>query len=135
MCVKYVRFAAIRTACSTACSRLKCVGCRRRRRALRTSTSSPSNSGQEPAGISLASVQYAKSPMRKPRIGRWPWRRGIGVMRITDSTCVFAREILPQQTGRIGYAVRVAPNHFDDPLTRPCHPLLKWATGGAKKGE
>jgi len=53
----------------------------------------------------------------------------------TDSTCVFAREILPQQTGRIGYAVRVAPNHFDDPLTRPCHSLLKWATGEAKKGE
>jgi len=53
----------------------------------------------------------------------------------TDSTCVFAREILPQQTGRIGYAVRVAPNHFDDPLTRPCHSLLKWATGGAKKSE
>ncbi|RPI07759.1 MAG: alpha-glucan family phosphorylase, partial [Acidobacteriales bacterium] len=48
----------------------------------------------------------------------------------TDSTCVFAREVLPQQTGRIGYAVRVAPNHFDDPLTRPCHSLLKWATGG-----
>jgi starch phosphorylase len=48
----------------------------------------------------------------------------------TASTCVFAREVLPQQTGRIGYAVRVAPNHFDDPLTRPCHSLLKWATGG-----
>jgi len=50
-----------------------------------------------------------------------------------DSTCVFAREILPQQTGRIGYAVRVSPNHCDDPLTRPCYPLLKWATGGAAR--
>jgi len=52
-----------------------------------------------------------------------------------DSTYVFAREILPRQTGRIGYAVRVAPNHFDDPLTRPCCSLLKWAAGGeARQG-
>ena len=49
----------------------------------------------------------------------------------TETTCLFGREILPQQTGRIGYAVRVAPNHFDDPLTRPCHSPVKWATGGA----
>ncbi|MCC7173851.1 MAG: alpha-glucan family phosphorylase [Bryobacterales bacterium] len=46
---------------------------------------------------------------------------------------VFEREILPQQTGRIGYAARISPNHFDDPLTRPCHALLKWATGGSGK--
>ncbi|HSW49942.1 MAG TPA: alpha-glucan family phosphorylase, partial [Bryobacteraceae bacterium] len=46
-----------------------------------------------------------------------------------DSTYVFAREIVPRQTGRIGFAVRVAPNHFDDPLTRPCSSLLKWAEG------
>jgi starch phosphorylase len=52
-----------------------------------------------------------------------------------DSTYLFAREIVPQQTGRIGYAVRIAPNHYDDPLTRPCYPLLKWATGGpARRG-
>ncbi len=50
-----------------------------------------------------------------------------------EATCVFAREILPQQTGRIGYAVRIAPNHCDDPLTRPCYPLLKWATGEAAR--
>jgi starch phosphorylase len=46
-----------------------------------------------------------------------------------DSVYVFAKQILPQRTGRIGYTVRVAPNHFDDPLTRPCHSLLKWAVG------
>ncbi len=41
---------------------------------------------------------------------------------------VFAREILPGRTGRIGYAVRVSPNHCDDPLTRPCPDLLRWGT-------
>jgi glycogen phosphorylase len=40
----------------------------------------------------------------------------------------FAREILPGRTGRIGYAVRVSPNHCDDPLTRPCPDLLRWGT-------
>jgi starch phosphorylase len=49
------------------------------------------------------------------------------------STYVFSREILPRHTGRIGYAVRVAPNHYDDPLTRPCSPLLKWAAGGGSR--
>lgn len=39
---------------------------------------------------------------------------------------VFRKEFLPQQTGRLGYSIRVSPNHCDDPLTRPCHPLLKW---------
>jgi starch phosphorylase len=39
---------------------------------------------------------------------------------------VFRREFLPQQTGRLGYSIRISPNHYDDPLTRPCHPLLKW---------
>ncbi|MCS6954186.1 MAG: alpha-glucan family phosphorylase [Bryobacterales bacterium] len=45
-----------------------------------------------------------------------------------DSVFIFARDVQPQQTGRLGYTVRVAPNHFDDPLTRPCNPLLKWAS-------
>jgi starch phosphorylase len=43
---------------------------------------------------------------------------------------VFGKEILPDRTGRLGYALRVSPNHFDDPLTRPCTSLLKWSTGG-----
>ncbi len=46
------------------------------------------------------------------------------------TACVFGREVLPQQTGRIGYAVRVTPNHYDDPLTRPCNSPLKWAGSG-----
>jgi len=44
-----------------------------------------------------------------------------------DSVFIFARDVQPQQTGRLGYTLRVAPNHHDDPLTRPCNALLKWA--------
>ncbi|MEN6535911.1 MAG: alpha-glucan family phosphorylase [Bryobacteraceae bacterium] len=45
-----------------------------------------------------------------------------------DSVHIFSRDVLPQQTGRLGYTVRIVPNHYDDPLTRPCHPPLKWVT-------
>ncbi len=41
---------------------------------------------------------------------------------------VFANEFTVQQTGRVGYSVRVTPNHFDIPLTRPCNALLKWVS-------
>ncbi len=40
---------------------------------------------------------------------------------------VFGRQIRPEQTGRLGYSVRITPNHCEDPLTRPCNPLMKWA--------
>lgn len=40
---------------------------------------------------------------------------------------IFEREVVPRQTGRIGYAVRITPNHYGDPLSRPSHALLKWA--------
>jgi len=40
---------------------------------------------------------------------------------------VFSREFVPQQTGRLGFSVRVSPNHQDDPSARPCRSLLKWA--------
>jgi starch phosphorylase len=46
------------------------------------------------------------------------------------ASTVFGREILPDRTGRLGYSLRVSPNHFDDPLTRPCTSLLKWSSGG-----
>jgi glycogen phosphorylase len=39
---------------------------------------------------------------------------------------VFGREFVPLETGRLGYSLRVSPNHYDDPLTRPCNSLLKW---------
>ena len=44
------------------------------------------------------------------------------------SVAVFGKDIVPERTGRLGYALRVSPNHFDDPLTRPCTSLLKWST-------
>jgi len=42
---------------------------------------------------------------------------------------VFQREFVPHQTGRLGYSLRITPNHYDDPLTRPCNALLKWSVG------
>jgi starch phosphorylase len=41
---------------------------------------------------------------------------------------VFGKDILPERTGRLGYALRISPNHFEDPLTRPCSSLLKWSS-------
>ena len=39
---------------------------------------------------------------------------------------VFENQLTLQQTGRLGYSVRISPNHFDNPLTRPCNSRLKW---------
>ncbi|MEP7353557.1 MAG: alpha-glucan family phosphorylase [Acidobacteriota bacterium] len=39
----------------------------------------------------------------------------------------FRRDLVPPITGRLGVAVRISTNHFEDPLTRPCNSLLKWA--------
>jgi glycogen phosphorylase len=47
-------------------------------------------------------------------------------IRQTGSVITFGREFLPHQTGRLGYALRVSPNHFEDPLTRSCYALLRW---------
>jgi starch phosphorylase len=47
-----------------------------------------------------------------------------------ERVAVFARDIVPERTGRLGYALRVSPNHFDDPLARPCNSLLKWSSLG-----
>jgi starch phosphorylase len=44
-----------------------------------------------------------------------------------DAVYAFGREFVPFTTGRLGYALRVSPNHCDDPLNRPCNALLKWA--------
>jgi glycogen phosphorylase len=43
---------------------------------------------------------------------------------------VFGKDVVPERTGRLGYALRVSPNHFEDPLTRPCTSLLKWSSVG-----
>ena len=39
---------------------------------------------------------------------------------------VFERQFVPQQTGRLGYALRIGPNHDENPLTRPTNSLIKW---------
>src|SRR5580704_11585160 len=46
------------------------------------------------------------------------------------SLAVFGKDIVPERTGRLGYALRVSPNHVEDPLTRPCGSLLKWSSAG-----
>ena len=46
--------------------------------------------------------------------------------RVDGDVAVFGREIVPEHTGRLGYAIRVSPNHDDNPLTRPVTSLLKW---------
>ncbi|MBI2681048.1 MAG: alpha-glucan family phosphorylase [Candidatus Solibacter usitatus] len=49
-----------------------------------------------------------------------------------ESVTIFGKQIVPNLTGRLGYALRISPNHYDDPLTRPCSTLLKWEAGGAQ---
>jgi glycogen phosphorylase len=44
------------------------------------------------------------------------------------SVAVFSKEMVPERTGRLGYALRISPDHFDDPLTRRCTSLLKWSS-------
>jgi len=46
------------------------------------------------------------------------------------AVATFGRDIVPERTGRLGYALRVSPNHFDDPMTRPCTSPLKWSNVG-----
>jgi starch phosphorylase len=48
----------------------------------------------------------------------------------SGQVAVFGKDVMPERTGRVGYALRVTPNHFDDPLTRPCTSLLKWSSIG-----
>lgn len=43
------------------------------------------------------------------------------------SAFVFAKDYIPTHTGRLGYSFRISPNHYEDPLTRPCNSLIKWA--------
>jgi len=48
-----------------------------------------------------------------------------------DTIALFGRDIVPERTGRLGFAFRISPNHFDDPLTRPSGGLLKWSSTGS----
>ena len=42
----------------------------------------------------------------------------------------FGKDFAPLTTGRLGFAARISPNHFHDPLNRPCNSPMKWITGG-----
>jgi len=44
-----------------------------------------------------------------------------------NGMCFFEREFIPHQTGRLGYTLRIFPNHTEDPLSRPCRTQMKWA--------
>ena len=46
------------------------------------------------------------------------------------AVAVFSKDIMLERTGRLGYALRVSPNHYDDPITRACSSLMKWSTVG-----
>jgi starch phosphorylase len=39
----------------------------------------------------------------------------------------FECSYIPRHTGRLGYALRISPNHYTNPLTRPCNDLIHWA--------
>ncbi len=41
----------------------------------------------------------------------------------------FGRSFAPLASGRLGYSVRVSPNHHADPLNRPCNAPIKWLAG------
>ena len=43
-----------------------------------------------------------------------------------DGMIMFGRDFVPRVTGRLGYSVRVSPNHCEDPLNRPCNTPVKW---------
>ncbi|HEY1760253.1 MAG TPA: alpha-glucan family phosphorylase [Bryobacteraceae bacterium] len=43
------------------------------------------------------------------------------------SQYLFGTDFVPLATGRLGCSARVTPNHFDDPLSRPCNAPIKWA--------
>jgi len=41
---------------------------------------------------------------------------------------LFGRPFSPLTTGRLGFSARVTPNHYADPLNRPCNAPIKWMT-------
>jgi len=47
---------------------------------------------------------------------------------------MFGRDFAPFTTGRLGYSLRVSPNHYDDPLNRPCNSPMKWAQTDGRGG-
>jgi len=90
------------------------------------------------AGVDLAALRPGCPRGGGGGTGRRPWRIGgyagtnAGTRRAPgrptrNGLLMFGRDFAPFTTGRLGYALRVSPNHCDDPLNRPCNALLKWA--------
>ncbi len=106
---------------------------------LGPSPSGPLMSGKPilvPAGLDLAGLQ-PRDVRVECVIGRIGSSGGLEETEVIvlpfkekrDHVTFFEKEVIPAQTGRLGYALRVSPNHNDDPLTRPVTSLIKW---GAK---
>lgn len=51
----------------------------------------------------------------------------LGAMESRDGTTSFARDVTPLVTGRLGYSLRISPNYYEDPMTRPCPDLIHWS--------
>ena len=45
----------------------------------------------------------------------------------SGSVHLFEKSIVPNETGRLGLALRISSNHFSDPMARPVNTLMKWA--------
>jgi starch phosphorylase len=43
----------------------------------------------------------------------------------------FGCDFAPHTSGRLGFAVRLSPNHYSDPLNRPCNAPIKWHHPGS----
>ena len=50
-------------------------------------------------------------------------------LRQEGSASVFGCDFAPLTSGRLGFSVRVSPNHYTDPLNRPCNAPIKWLHG------
>jgi glycogen phosphorylase len=50
----------------------------------------------------------------------------LGPIEQNGTAYVFGHGFSPLSTGRLGFSVRVTPNHYSDPLNRPCNAPLKW---------
>ena len=90
------------------------------------------SAGGNPAGRLEAGRSAGRMRDRADRLERRSGRNRSGRCcpnkSVEGDVAIFEREIVPAQTGRLGYAVRVSPNHYDDPLTRPVTSLLKWGS-------
>jgi len=80
--------------------------------------------GLQPSDVRVEAVSGRVGPdglLEEPMIVSLPPAKEEG------GAFIFEREFVPYQTGRVGYTLRIAPNHTEDPLSRPCRTQMKWA--------